>query len=685
MFSKQIYILKIFLISLFIFHCGPTAPTTPLSAPSPTVIDFAGEKISLESFNQQLEKNHGGKDGVVKLSSTEKERFFELYLAFRLKVKDAYSRGYDKDPEVIFELNEYKKNLAVSYMLEKELVTPQIQKYYSHQIDELRASHILINIDPNDTLVSYNKALSIIDTLNKKLATFEELVLRHSQDPSSTTNKGDLYFFTAGSMVPEFEEAAFSMKLNETSNRPVKSEFGYHILRITDKQKNRGKIQVSHIMKSFPQNCTAEDSLRLKNETLSFYDSLRSGISFEDLASKYSDDTYSKTRGGDLGMFARRSIIPQFEDVAFKLKKGELSGLVVTPFGYHIIKLTDEKQIPSYKEAETELRSTYQQMRYPLDLENLLKSLKSKTNYRLNDKTFEVFKASLDTTKSTADYNWDSSLVSIGRSALMTIGGEVVTIDSFVAVAKIHPELRGLQLKENYTIETMMDKISQKFLLEYEARKIEKKYPEFANLMKEYEEGILLFKVEQEEVWNKLTTNPDSLKVFWGLKKENYIWPDRVRLTEIFVSTDSLKKIIAEEFSSSVKVFNKKTKKEVSLTKKPITFDSAAIKFNQRPSTLNSFGRWELLPVTTNELTIRAWELEVGGTSEFFPIDGGFSMIRVDKKDSARLKTFEEASSEVSSLYQEHESNRLRNDLVSRLKKKYNPTIATEVLKQVLQ
>ncbi|MDA0986153.1 MAG: peptidylprolyl isomerase [Bacteroidetes bacterium] len=681
MFKKFVIIINVVLLAFLSFNCGSTTPVLPAS---PLLIEIGAEQISLKNFNQQLEKNHGGADGVKKLSPAEKEKFLDLYLAFRLKVKEAYARNYDKNPEIISELNEYKKNLSVSYLLEKELITPAIQKYYSRQLEEIRASHILINIDPNDTLVGFKKALAISDSLKKKLATFEDLVIRNSQDPTALTNKGDIYFFTAGSLVPEFEEVAYNMNVNEVSN-PVKTQFGYHIIKVTAKQKNRGKVQASHIMKRLLPEYTSEDSIKLKNELSALLDSIKTGKSFEELATKYSDDEYTKERGGNLGFFARRSIVPQFEEVAFNLKVGEVSGVVVSPYGYHIIKVTDEKPIPEFKATENEIRSTYQDMRYPIDLENLIKSLKVKTNFKINETTFSDFKKLVDSTKSISENNWDSSLVSIKNLILFTIGTEKISIELFVAIANSHPELRGLSLKESFTIQTMVDKITEKLLLEFEARNVEKKYSDFANLMKEYEEGVLLFKVEQDDVWDRLTINNDSLKTFWEERKHNYVWPDRVQFTEVFVSKDSVKKVIEQEMSSTKKVYNKKTKKDNVVPKQAMQFDTVVVKFNKRPATLSTFGKWELQPVSTTALTEKAWKLNEGVISEFFEIDGGFSKIRVDKKDAARIKTFEEAYSEISSMYQEYESNRLKNNLFESLKKKYNPKIVEETLRQVLR
>ena len=235
---------------------------------SAVIATIGGDKVTLDEFNAMFAKNNGGTEAAQKASREDKEKFLELYLKFRLKVKDAYVRGYQNDPDVRAELEDYRRNLAMSYLIDKEISGPALQRMYDRRLVELRASHILIRLASNpippDTLKAYTTAMKIIDSL-KAGRSFEELALNNSQDPSVSNNKGDLYYFTSGAMVPEFEEAAYSVQAGTVVPFPVRTQFGYHVIKVTERHPNPGTIRVSHIMKRLVPQSAREDSLKALN------------------------------------------------------------------------------------------------------------------------------------------------------------------------------------------------------------------------------------------------------------------------------------------------------------------------------------------------------------------------------------------------------------------------------------
>lgn len=102
------------------------------------------------------------------------------------------------------------------------------------------------------------------------------------------------------------------------------------------------RVHARHILKMVEPNASAIDRDKKKKELEEVLRALKNGSDFSDLAMKYSDDP-SKIMGGDLGYFTRGRMVKPFEDAAFALKTGEISGIVETQFGYHIIKLEDRQ------------------------------------------------------------------------------------------------------------------------------------------------------------------------------------------------------------------------------------------------------------------------------------------------------------------------------------------------------
>ena len=575
-------------------------------------------------------------------------------------------------------------------MVEKEITGPALQEMYKRRQVELRASHILISIpenpSPADTALAFARAKAIIDSLRAG-RNFDTLALNNSQDRSVKDNRGDLYYFSSGAMVPEFEDVAFSLQPGQFTTTPARTQFGYHIIKVTDRKPNRGSLNVSHIMKrlsSDPNPAELAEAMEVMRGAL---DSLKKGVDFGELAKKISEDTYSGPRGGDIGVIQRRRTVKEFDEAAFKLQPGEVSGIVHTRFGLHLIKCNSAVELPAFKNMEQELKSEYQRTRFQSDYNKIAGQVKTQYNFQQYDDAATALTKQADTSKTTSDAKWDSTITKATRAkTLFSIANEKVSVDSFIVLAKANPELRDVALKSAGTIPTMLEKIGKNLIMEYHARTMETKFPDFSKTMKEYEEGILLFKAEQEQVWNKVAPNDSVLRIYYNANKEKYTWTDRVNVQEIFVETDSTAQLVKKSLLGYTKTDTVVTKSKkgktttqiVSVAVAPISFDSAAVLFNKRQATQEKHGASELVLVSTNDVTNKGWTMNPKDSMEYFPNEGGFSFVKLIKKDPARIKTFEEAGSELSSAYQEAESKRLGDVWYENLKKKYPVVIFKE-------
>lgn len=131
--------------------------------------------------------------------------------------------------------DQLKQTLRISMLQEKaaianiEVTEEEIQQYYESMKPEIRASHILVEDE------------ATAQEVKKKLEEgrdFAELATEYSTDTGSAANGGDLDWFGAGRMLPEFEEAAYSLEVNQISE-PVQSMYGYHIIKVTDKKEKQ--------------------------------------------------------------------------------------------------------------------------------------------------------------------------------------------------------------------------------------------------------------------------------------------------------------------------------------------------------------------------------------------------------------------------------------------------------------
>ena len=393
-------------------------------------------------------------------------------------------------------------------------------------------------------------------------------------------------------------------------------------------------------------------------------DSLKHGAKFADLARAFSDDSRLKEHGGDIGFIERGRTVKSFEDVVFKLKVGEVSGIVKTPFGLHIAQVTEADPVPSFAEMEQVLRSSYQQRYFQKEYDTYVNALKKEYAFARSEDAVAAWRSSVDTGKTTDSETWDSLFSAVTRAKeLFTLAGQKITIDSVIRLVKGEKELQGLPFSSPSTSDKIFNKISKNLVIEYKALSMESYSPDFERTVKDYEAGSVLFKAEQNEVWSKISISDSALHVYFNANRSKFTWPDRVNVQEIFVPTDTISKVVT-----------------FLLKKQKLPFDSVAAQFNQRGATKEKNGVWGLLPVSNSPLTERAWSMNVGEVSDFFPYQSWFSIIKVLEKDPAREKTFTETGSELSSAFQEDESKRLENEWYESLLKKYPVSVYKEAI-----
>src|SRR5689334_5312170 len=389
------------------------------------VLEVGPNKVTLREYENFYTRNSGGWAAAQNATPEERQHFLELLANYKLKLLDANDRHFGADTEIVRELAEYRSTLASARLLDKDVTSPGLREFYQRRTEEIRARHILVKVqpdaNPDDTLKAYQKATGIIAQLRHG-GDFASLAKELSDDPSAKQNAGDLYFFTGGQMVSAFERAVYAMKKGELSAAPVRSPFGYHIILVTERQPVRGSIKVSHIMARFQNANDSTDTSAALMRIRGFADSLKKGWNFHDLAKKVSEDGGSSAQGGDLGWFERRRFVQPFDEAAFLLKAGETSGIVRTPFGYHLIRCDSAKPLPSYAAMEEDLKKLYQQSHYQEDYNAYIDRLKAELGYSMDGGVLNEILAHVDSTRTTDDSAWSAKIpASVLSSPLLRI------------------------------------------------------------------------------------------------------------------------------------------------------------------------------------------------------------------------------------------------------------------------
>ncbi len=633
-------------LAFVISSCSPKQSDIVLS-------EFGNYQVKMKEFKDALVKNTGSIDAAEKDSLSQLKNFLDLYTTFKMKIRDAEIRGYDQDTSLKNELNDYKKKIAVSFLLNKEIVDPGIKDLYNKRKYELRVSHIMIRPDSSGEQSALKLATSILDSI-KNGSSFEEMAKRYSQDFYSKPLGGDIYYITGG-MVPEsFEDAAYATEPGHVYPHVVKTKFGYHIIKVNEKRERVPEIRASHILIAFNGPGGKTDTSAALAKIDSILTKIKNGADFGELAKEYSDDPGSKERGGDLGYFKRRQMVKEFDEAAFNLNVGQVSGVIKTRYGYHLIKVTDKKKYPSFDQDREELKKLFQQSRYQDKYDSLIARLKNKYDFKVIGKTLDYMASNSDS----ALVGKDSALIEKTKGmTIYSFTGNSKDASAFLSDLNENREFSGKPINLSL-LKSAVDNIGDEELLEKEAIGLESSDSAFTALIKDYKYGIYIFKLQTDEVWNKINIDSTSLHKFYDDTKADYKFPDRASYSYLtFFSLEPA---------------------------------NSAYEKLQKGDSFNSIGKVsennDLQDASNSELAKAAYELEKPGDySKPVLIKDKYYIVKLIEKEPAREKTYSEAKAEVTSAFQDKEAKTLENNYVQKLNELYKPVYHYDELTKVFK
>ena len=500
---------KIFLLILCIVHC---ALCINLKAQDEVLMTINGEPITKSEFEYIYNKNNS--DNAIDKKTLDE--YVELFVNFKLKVAEAKAQGLDTTKTFKRELNGYRKQLAKPYLTDAELEDALFREAYSHFSEDCEVSHILIKTEGDDTLTSYNKALEVIARLNAG-EDFGKVADETSADQSVARNHGYLGWFTALQLVWPFEKAMYDLPLNQIST-PIKSDYGYHVIKVHNRRPAWGQVNARHIMKVCSESMTPDMQNKKYQEMVEIKKRLDAGEDFATLAKEVSDDKASAQKGGDLGWFGIGRMVREFEVATYALNAGETSEIIKTRFGYHIINLKEKRGVEPFEKKKADIQRMMQyDSRSTAAKTSFINKLKKEYNFQINNN--EVIKAKV----LAVQYADNDSLLKIKAvehdGALITFADQQITTSELVSYY-VMTKAMGTDM------DTKIDQIAEMKLMQYEDSQLENKYTDFANLMKEYHDGILLFEVSNHEVWEKAIKDKKGLEKYFKQNRKNYTWSE---------------------------------------------------------------------------------------------------------------------------------------------------------------
>ncbi|WP_179320274.1 peptidylprolyl isomerase [Winogradskyella helgolandensis] len=615
------------------------------------LLEVDGEPIMASEFLRVYNKNL---DLVQDESQKDVDGYLKLFTEYQLKLKEAKRLKLDEDKNYQREFSRYKKQLISNYISENKVTDALVNEAYNRSNIDIDASHILVRLDASakDTINAYNEVLAL---RNRALEEGFDKVKAEMHN-GNTIFVEDLGYFSAFKMVYDFETAAYNTKAGEIS-MPFRTQFGYHVVKVNDRRESRGTVTVAHIMVNLNTQDSLVDSEGRIND---IYKKLMQGESFDALAKQFSEDKSSAREGGRIAPFKSGQLSSsEFEDVAFGLEKdGDVSKPFKSAYGWHIVKRINLKPIEPLENVKDAFESKVKRdSRSKLIQEALIKKLTDRYNVTYNAESKAYFTSIL--TNDFYSRKWSLPADFKTTETLFSINNKAFTYEEF---GKHLTNAQRIYSVNTTPFSAIIDKefnsFFEKSILQYREDNLEVENLEYANILKEYRDGLLLFDLMEKEVWNKASKDSIGIESYYVKNKSDYQWTERI---EVVMASSANK--------SKMKKIHKMMKKgesEDAIENELNTSDKQNVIFTKGTYTLDN-------PILPSNLEAKK------GISDIYEHNESYHVIDIVAVLPAGQKTLDEAKGNVINDYQAQIETNWINDLYER----FNIEVNQETLKTI--
>lgn len=624
-----------------------------------------GSPLEIDEFLGQFNRSASLVSPEQTDSLAEYRDFLDRYVDFRLKVLEARAAGYAELPEMKSEIIQYRNQLARPYLLKSEVTDPLIREFYERRKVMVSASHILLRVpgkaNPTDTLSAFRKLSLIADSVEAGID-FGDLAFRNSEDPSASGvpdnpgYRGYLGFFGSGKMVYEFENAAYETDPGKASSI-FRTQFGYHLVFVHERRPFPADLRIAHIMIR-PAARTPADSAAARSEILDLKKKIEEGEDFATLAKTYSADTFTARNGGEMQRAGYDSGLPvSMRDAAFSLELNAVSDVVESPFGYHLIKMLEKYPEKTLEESREDIQARISKLPRVGNAEQAWKQrIREESGFKIDSTYLSDWSLQYSYPgKSMKDEVDDSVLV----QHVAWLGDTSYSMRDFIAyLDNGSPAINRTNQNE---VLNAADQFILEMVVEQEIVRLETYDDDFALTMREFERGLLLFRLMEDSVWTAAGNDSLGLRQYYDQHSESYWFEDRTRV----ISFTTKNEVIAKDLVSEIR---------------SLGYAEPVVAEIRSDSTSSVRIDTTLVESETNSVYDRIQEIPWDAITDPVEYNNGYIVLYNDGPDPARLRTYEEARALVVNGYQEV----LEKRLLERLHMKYSARVYPENLDLLL-
>ncbi|MFN8266545.1 MAG: peptidylprolyl isomerase [Chitinophagales bacterium] len=642
---RKVLLHTIFILSIFINHA---------LAADEVLFTVGDTKVNKSEFEYIYKKNNF----LNKSNYSQKslQDYLDLYTNFRLKVKEAIAQGLDTNARFREELNSYETQLLNSYV-DKEVWDKLIKKEYERSKIDVNVSHIFFAINKDS---SEDKAAEKALAVYKKIKTgvnFEAIAKEMSEDKQTGAKGGRVGWVNSFQIsYPELEEAAYKIKVGEVTE-PIKTRSGYHILKLNEIRPAFPKIKVAIIKRFFSLTDTTENAKKAVADSIqSAYSMLKKNIPFETVVQQYSEDDASKNNKGEVDWFGINTYAKVFEEKAYALKDGEFSAPFETKTAWYIVKRLQTAKPLTYDESIPLLKAKLANApQYQYEMDKFVQYLTDKYKFIEYKENYPILKKRLEEIAENGLFRYRDT--TSAKTLLQVDNIKYTENDYGKNIQELFYTVYPQQGTDKYA--TLIKNATQNFIIAYYKNELKNNNAEFKGLMDEYKNGMMIFNLSEQNIWNKASEDSIGLITYYNTHKDDFNLKKRATVRKI--TTNTLKQ--AQQIYKFIK------------TNPNVSDDSL------------------LTEIRNNELTSAALNIQVIDENKLKPTalaasistpkleDGKYQITQIYNIQPAKIRSFEECRGYVVAAYQGY----LEKQWLQQLRLKYPITINETVFESLVK
>ena len=491
-----------------------------LAATDPVLMTINGKDVKLSEFEYLYHKNN-----QQQVEKESLDQYVDRFIIYKQKVADAEAARIDTLPSFKKEFDGYKRDIVKPFLEDTTVRERLVQEAYERMCRNVDIDHFMYSLGNGYVEQQRNKAF--VDSIRQCILNgedWEELVEKHSIDPSKARNKGHYGFITAGVFPYAFEYAAFNTPIG-TVSEPIRTNYGYHLIRVNGERPDEGKVHVQHILKVFPRMANDEAKKATKASIDSVYKLVTApGADFTEIAKKTSQDPGSAKRGGDLGWFGRGRMVPEFDRISFELPDGAISEPFETNYGYHIIKKLESKKNTPLEEVRNDIISAMSRdERSAMPQQAIIDKMKVQYNYQVNPNLESYLK---DQLKRNGGYDstFVADVLKTSEEPLFSFASKSYPVKSIASRLSTKQRILDANEATEYIVNAIPAFANKEVMSYYTDNMIDDNV-DYRNLLNEYRDGMLLFEISNRRVWEAASRDTTGLREYFEANRAKYAWP----------------------------------------------------------------------------------------------------------------------------------------------------------------